>query len=62
MPPCSKVLRQKIKLTSFVATKWFSSTEPFQPQLSPVDYGWKFEDGKYKINWFDGEIIGYSVQ
>ena len=61
LPPYSKVLLQKIRRTRFVARRWMSSTDPFGSQLPPLDYGWKLEDGKYAIHWFDGEIAPHSI-
>ena len=61
MPPCSRVLQEKINRTSLVASKWFSSTEPFEPAMSPPEYGWIFQDGKYKIKWFEGAVAPRSL-
>ena len=44
-----------MKHTSFETKRWFSSAEPFQPLLSPLHHGWKLENGKYILNWFNGE-------
>ena len=46
IPPCSRVLREKMKRTQFVVKRWFSSVEPFQPLLSPLHRGWTLENGK----------------
>lgn len=61
MPPCSRVLYEKIKRTALVASKWFSSTDPFEPAMSPPNHGWIFQDGKYKIKWFDGDAAPRSL-
>ena len=61
MPPCSRVLQEKITRTALVASKWCSSTEPFEPAMSPPDHGWIFQDGKYKIKWFEGEAAPRSL-
>ena len=50
IPPCSKVLREKMRRTIFITKIWFSSVDAFEPLLSPLNYGWTLEDGKYIIN------------
>ena len=55
IPPCSKVLRQKMRQTIFITKRWFSSVNAFEPSLSPLNHGWTLEDGKYIINWYNGE-------
>ena len=52
---------EKVKRTSFVASRWLSSIEPLEPPMSPLDYGWKLVDGQYRINWFDGEAAPNSL-
>ena len=62
MPPCYRVLLEKIKRTAFVASRWYSSTMPIEPAASPADHGWVFgDDGKYRIKWFDGETAPRSL-
>ena len=56
MPPCKKVLTEKIKRTKFVARKWMTSVDALQPVWCPSDFGWKLDDGKYTIKWYDGEV------
>ena len=53
LPPCSRVRLQKIKRTHLVARRWLSSTQCNQSALSPLDFGWKQEDGCYRLQWFD---------
>ena len=55
LPPCLKVLRQKVKRTRLVARRWNSSTLQHQPIEVPEENGWILEDEKYKIKWFEGE-------
>jgi len=61
LPPCSRVLLQKIKRTHLVARRWLSSTQCNQSALSPLDFGWKQEDGCYRLQWFDGDISPKSL-
>ena len=50
-----KVLVQKLRRTNFIARLWLSSTEPHPPGDLPEEFGWKLQDGSYKINWFSGD-------
>ena len=61
LPPCSRVRLQKIKRTHLVARWWLSSTQCNQSALSPLDFGWKQEDGCYRLQWFDGDISRKSL-
>ena len=61
MPPCQRVLCQKIKRTNLVASRWCAATEPLEPSMSPAEYGWVCEDDKYKIKWFHGEAAPRSL-
>ena len=61
MAPCFRVLSKKILRTSLIASRWRSSIIPFQPTLSPLDYGWTLQDGKYTIDWFHGEQAPTSL-
>ena len=61
MPPCQRVLQQKIKRTNLVATRWCAATEPFEPVMSPYDYGLDCEDKEYRIKWFEGEAAPRSL-
>ena len=39
IPPCRKVLVEKIKRAKFVGRKWVTSTDAFQPSWCPTDFG-----------------------
>jgi hypothetical protein len=54
-PPCSKVLLEKIKRSTFVTSVWQHSAQAESPITNPTDFGWSLEDGRYVIHWFDGE-------
>ena len=56
MPPRKKVLSEKIKRTKFVARKLMTSVDALQPVWYPFDVGWKLDDGKYAVKWYDGEV------
>jgi hypothetical protein len=55
LPPCRKVLLQKIKRTCFIAKMWLSSLSPHPPSLDPVDCGWTIVNGCYEIKWYEGD-------
>ena len=61
MPPCYRVMLEKIKRIAFVASRWCTSTMPIEPAVYPEDHGWVLQDGKYKIKWFDGEAAPRSL-
>ena len=56
MPPCKNVLTEEIKRTKFAARKWMTSVDVLQPGWCPSYFGWKLDDGKYTIKWYDGEV------
>ena len=63
MPPCSKVLHQKIKQCIYVGSIWTNSlrTEP-TPHL-PTSFGWTLdEDETYCIKWFEGDVAPKIVE
>ena len=33
-----------------------TSGDALQPVWCPSDFGWKLDDGKYTIKWYDGEV------
>ena len=61
LPPCAKVLMQKMKRTHFVARQWLSTTSSCAPVMSPEDHGWKLVDGGYKLFWFEGDASPRSL-
>jgi hypothetical protein len=56
LPPCSRVLYEKIRRTKYIAELWLSSTSPAPPDQLPEEMGWQVVDGHYTVNWFDGEV------
>ena len=56
MPPCKKILTEKIKRTKFVAKKWMTSVDALQIVWCPSDFGSKLDVRKYTIKWYDGEV------
>ena len=57
MPPCQRVLREKIKRTQCIAHQWRSATAQTPSQAHvPESSGWILEDAQYKLVWFTGEV------
>ena len=54
-PPCSRVFVEKIKRITFVARRWRCSFMQFQPTSEPCEHGWRLENNKYHIEWFEGQ-------
>ena len=52
-PLCSRVLVQEIKRTMFVARRWTCSYMQFQPTPETCEHGWRLENNKYHIEWFE---------
>ena len=60
-PPCVETLMQKIKRTNYVCNIWLNATLPDPPECSPIELGWKLEDGKYVLHWFDGNHLPATI-
>ena len=57
LPPCQRVLREKIARTHYICRLWRSSIFPSPPTApTPETSGWNLEDNHYKIKWFDGGL------
>ena len=54
LPPCSKVLKEKIKRTSYVSRIWKSSTIVDTENNDALHYGWNLDGEGFQISWFDG--------
>ena len=59
MPPCERVLLNKIRRTKFLANIWISSIEASSPNNSPLNFGWKLVN---RINYFGLKVIYYQAQ
>ena len=63
MPPCQKVLQQKIKRVHLIMRHWVSSTRAHPPNDNPEDFGWILsEDGIYKVKWFVGHVAPSALE
>ena len=64
MPPCHRVLLQKIKRANFVTKLWKSSDQLVSVkavlQVIMVN-GWVFEADGYRIHWYDGDQVPRSL-
>ena len=63
MPPCSKVLHQKIKWCIYVANIWKNSLRTKPTPHLPTSFGWTLdEDWTYYIKWFEGHVATKMVE
>ena len=63
MPPCFKVLYQKIKRCIYVANIWTNSLRTKLTPHLPTSFGWTLdEDGTYCIKWFEGHVAPKIVE
>ena len=57
IPPCSKVLHQKIKRCIYVASIWTNSLRMKPTPYFPPSFGWTLdEDGTFCIKRFEGDV------
>ena len=63
MPPCQKVLQQKIKSVQLITRRWVSATRTHPPDDNPEDFGWILsEDGSYKLKWFEEDTAPSALE
>ena len=55
LPPCRRVLKEKIKRTQLVAKKWISSVDAHPPNDEREGFGWLLGDHKFNVKWYDGK-------
>ena len=51
LPPCRRVLKEKIKRTQLVARKWISSADAHPPNDDPEGFGWLLGDHLFHVKW-----------
>ena len=56
LPPCAKVLYQKILRVNYIARMWRSATEVSIPDMDITEMGWCIDEHQYKIKWFEDEV------
>ena len=55
IPPCSKVLLQKVNRCNYVTLLYKNATLPTPINFSPEGHGWVIDkDGQLRILWYDG--------
>ena len=62
LPPCSRVLFQKVKQANFVTGKWISAVDCSPPPFTPEPSGWVLVNEMYTIKWFDSAISPESIE
>ena len=62
LPPCTKVLLEKVKRSNYVCSVWESAKNANPPSHNPENCGWKLEEDRYTINWFDGDPSPSSLE
>ena len=63
LPPCSCVIKEKIRRTKCNCGIWNNATEQNNPQnFQPTNCGWFLKNSKFKITWFDWEISPSTVK
>ena len=61
IPPCRKVLVEKVRRANLVASIWKNATRPNPSNIKPEENGWLLIEGKYYINWFNGDMVPQQV-
>ena len=61
-PPCSRVIREKLKRTNYICSLWLHAFQAYPPQFSPEDCGWTLKNETYDIKWFEGDISPTTVE
>jgi hypothetical protein len=57
MPPCHKVLINKVVRANFVAAMWKRASSRSPVTYSPDGNGWTLINGKYQLKWYDGDQV-----
>lgn len=62
LPPCEKVLNQKLARSNYVAYLWKHANlrDPLQ-DMEPTDHGWKQANGVFVPVWFTGSQMPTSL-
>ncbi|KAG1689652.1 Protein disulfide-isomerase TMX3 [Nymphon striatum] len=55
LPPCQRVLQQKLRRVEMISKRWASSTSAHPPPEVPEESGWILKDGTYEILWYEGD-------
>lgn len=57
LPPCKSELENQLRRTAYISSIWRNAHLQHPTHLEPTDCGWHEVDGKYQINWFEGEQL-----
>ena len=55
VPPCRRLLKEKIKRTQLVARKWISSADAHPSNDDVEEFCWLLGGHKFHVEWYDGE-------
>ena len=61
-PPCSRVIKEKLKRTNYICSFWLHAFQAYPPQFSSENCGWALENETYVIKWFEGDISPTTVE
>lgn len=61
-PPCKREFLQHLLRATYISSIWKNATKTHPTFLEPVQYGWKFQDDGYTINWFEGDQIPQHLE
>lgn len=61
MPPCERVLLQKVKRLQYISTIWSNATMAIPSKHNPLDFGWQLDDNRLVPLWFEGEQTPNSI-
>ena len=62
LPPCSRVLAEKVKRVNYICNIWCNATLANPPNLLPENCGWVLEDNAFRIKWFEGDMSPTDVE
>ena len=61
LPPCSNVLHNQLKRTNYIASMWKRAHLQKPCTAEPEGNGWAQENGKYVIDWYDGDQLPTQI-
>ena len=61
IPPCQKVLYEKIRRVNFIASIWKNAARKEPCRLDPLNNGWYLRDGMLHVQWFQGDLVPHYI-
>ena len=62
LPPCHKVMKNKIMRAQYVSQMWARASSKIPAEgLCPSQYGWLKDEGKWKIQWYHGPALPENI-